>query len=35
LFDGTDVDTKLQFVDLKKLGSGVIILHFKKSEAEK
>jgi len=31
LFDGIDVNTKLQFVDSKKFGSGVIVLHYKKT----
>ena len=31
LFDGIDVNTKLQFVDSKKFSSGVIILHYKKT----
>ena len=34
LFDGIDVNTKLQFIDSKKLSSGVIVLHYKKSEDE-
>ena len=32
LFDGIDVNTKLQFVDSKKFTSGVIALHYLKSE---
>jgi dihydrofolate reductase len=31
LFDGIDVNTKLQFVDSKKFGSGVMVLHYKKT----
>jgi uncharacterized protein YdhG (YjbR/CyaY superfamily) len=32
LFDGIDVNSKLQFVDSKKFNSGVIVLHYKKTE---
>jgi dihydrofolate reductase len=31
LFDGIDLNTKLQFVDSKKFSSGVIVLHYKKT----
>jgi dihydrofolate reductase len=30
LFDGIDLNTKLQFVDLKKFSSGVVVLHYHK-----
>jgi dihydrofolate reductase len=32
LFDGIDVNTNLQFVDLQKFSSGAIALHYKKQE---
>ena len=34
LFDGIDINTKLQFVDSKKFTSGVIALHYKKLESD-
>lgn len=33
LFEGIDINTKLQFVDSKKFNSGVIVLHYLKSES--
>ena len=31
LFDGIELNTKLKFVDSKKFGSGVVVLHYQKS----
>jgi dihydrofolate reductase len=34
LFDGIDINTKLQFLDSKKFNSGVMVLHYKKPESD-
>ena len=34
LFDGIDVNTKLQFIDSQKFSSGAVVLHYKKNESD-